>query len=132
MATRKRPLSPHLNIYKGQISSVVSVMQRITGGGLAVGLGFLIYWLGAAAYGPEAYATAQWFLTTWFGYLCLFGFSVCMYFHICNGIRHLIWDIGFGFEIHQVNIGGIMVLAGTALFTVVTWIAVFVKVGGMS
>ena len=55
-----------------------------------------------------------------------------MYFHICNGIRHLVWDIGFGFEIHQVNIGGILVLAGTAVFTVITWIAVFVKVGGMS
>ena len=129
MATRKRPLSPHLSAYKGQISSVVSVMQRITGGGLAVGLGFFVYWLAAAAYGPESYATAQWFLTTWFGYLCLFGFSVCIYFHLCNGIRHLIWDIGFGFEIHQVVIGGIAVLAGTAVLTVITWWVVLVKLG---
>lgn len=129
MAKRKRPLSPHLHIYKGQISSVVSVMQRITGGGLAVGLGFFVYWLGAAAYGPDAYAAAQWFLTTWFGYLCLFGFSVCMYFHLCNGIRHLIWDIGWGFEIHQVNAGGIAVLAGTALFTAITWAVALAKLG---
>ena len=132
MATRKRPLSPHLSVYKGQISSVVSVMQRVTGGGLAVGLGFLVYWLGAAAYGPESYATAQWFLTSWFGYLCLFGFSGCMYFHLCNGIRHLVWDIGFGFEIHQVNIGGIMVLAATAILTVLTWVYVFAKLGVLS
>lgn len=129
MAKRKRPLSPHLSAYKGQISSVVSVMQRITGGGLAVGLGFFVYWLAAAAYGPESYATAQWFLTTWFGYLCLFGFSVCIYFHLCNGIRHLIWDIGFGFEIHQVVAGGLAVLAGTAVLTVITWWVALVKLG---
>jgi succinate dehydrogenase cytochrome b subunit len=131
MATRKRPLSPHLSVYKGQISSVVSVMQRVSGGGLTVGLGFFVYWLGSAAYGPEAYATAQWFLTTWFGYLCLFGFSVCMYFHLCNGVRHLIWDIGWGFEIHQVNASGIAVLVGTALLAVITWITVAVKLGVM-
>ncbi|MBE0530920.1 MAG: succinate dehydrogenase, cytochrome b556 subunit [Rhodospirillales bacterium] len=129
MAKRKRPLSPHLHIYKGQISSVVSVMQRITGGGLAVGLGFFVYWLGAAAYGPDAYATAHWFLTTWFGYLCLFGFTVCMYFHLCNGIRHLVWDIGWGFEIHQVNAGGIAVLAATGIFTVITWAVALAKLG---
>jgi succinate dehydrogenase / fumarate reductase cytochrome b subunit len=131
MAKRKRPLSPHLSVYKGQISSVVSVMQRISGGGLAVGLGFFVYWLGAAAYGPDAYATAQWFLTTWFGYLCLFGFSVCMYFHLCNGIRHLVWDIGWGFEIHQVNASGIAVLAGTALFTAITWAVALAKLGAL-
>jgi succinate dehydrogenase / fumarate reductase cytochrome b subunit len=129
MATRKRPLSPHLSVYKGQISSVVSVMQRITGGGLAVGLGFFVYWLGAAAYGPDAYATAQWFLTTWFGYLCLFGFSVSMYFHLCNGIRHLVWDIGWGFEIHQVTAGGIAVLAGTVILTAITWAVALAELG---
>ncbi|MBC8159392.1 MAG: succinate dehydrogenase, cytochrome b556 subunit [Alphaproteobacteria bacterium] len=132
MTTRKRPLSPHLSVYKGQISSVVSVMQRISGGALAVGLGFMVYWLGAAAYGPETYATAQWFLTTWFGYLCLFGFSAAIYFHLCNGIRHLIWDIGIGFEIHQVNLGGILVLAATAGLTVLTWVVIFAKMGGAS
>lgn len=129
MATRKRPLSPHLSVYKGQISSVVSVMQRVTGGGLAVGLGFFVYWLGAAAYGPDAYANAQWFLTTWFGYLCLFGFSVCMYFHLCNGVRHLVWDIGWGFEIRQVNVGGITVLAGTVVLTAITWAVALAKLG---
>ena len=131
MATRKRPLSPHLSVYRGQISSTVSVFQRITGGGLAVGLLLFVYWLAAAAYGPEAYATARWVLTSWLGYLVLFGVSACLYFHLCNGIRHLIWDIGWGFEIRQVNAGGIAVLVGTAVLTVVTWLVVAAEQGGM-
>ena len=132
MQKRKRPLSPHLSVYKGQISSVVSVMQRVTGGGLAIGLVYFVYWLGAAAYGPEAYARAHWFLTSWFGYLSLFGISICLYFHLCNGIRHLVWDIGYGFEIKQVHLGGIAVLAGTAILTVLTWMVFLLTGGGAS
>ena len=91
MPQRKRPLSPHLSVYKAQLSSVISVMQRVTGGGLGAGLACLLLWLGAAAYGPETYAWAQWVLTSWLGWLVLFGVSVSLAFHMCNGIRHLIW-----------------------------------------
>lgn len=117
-----RPLSPHLQIYKPQITSGVSIFHRITGVILAAGLIVLVYWLGAAAYGPEAYARAQAFLGSWFGYLMLFGFTVALFYHICNGIRHLFWDIGWGFEKDQVTAGGIAVLVGTAVLTAISWI----------
>jgi len=117
-----RPLSPHLQIYKPQITSGVSIFHRITGVILAAGLVVLVYWLGAAAYGPGAYGRAQVFLGSWFGYLILFGFTVALFYHICNGIRHLFWDIGWGFEKDQVKAGGIAVLVGTAVLTAISWI----------
>ena len=132
MPQRKRPLSPHLSVYKAQMSSVISVMQRVTGGGLGLGLACFLLWIGAAAYGPETYAWAQWILTSWLGWLVLFGVSVALAFHLCNGIRHLIWDIGFGFEIDQVVLGGILVLAGTALLSAIFWIVALTRLGVMS
>lgn len=132
MSQRNRPLSPHLSIYKAQLSSVISVMQRGTGAGLGVGLGCFLLWIGAAAYGPETYAWAHWILTSWLGWLVLFGVSVCLAFHLCNGVRHLIWDIGFGFEIKQVELGGLLVLGGTVVLTVAFWAAALLVMGGAS
>ena len=100
----------------------VSILQRITGSGLAVGLLVFTYWLGAAAHGPDAYATAQAFLTSWFGYLLLFGFTVAIYFHLCNGIRHLFWDIGWGFEMETTTASSVAILVGTVVLTALTWI----------
>ena len=100
----------------------VSILQRITGSGLAVGLLVFTYWLGAAAYGPDAYATAQAFLTSWFGYLLLFGFTVALYFHLCNGIRHLFWDIGWGYEMETTTASSVAILVGTVVLTTLTWI----------
>lgn len=122
MATDTRPLSPHLQVYKFQLTMFISVLQRITGGFLALGLLVFAYWLAAAAYGPEAYARAQAVLGSWIGYLAVFGFSVALFFHLCNGIRHLFWDIGWGYENKQVRASSLAVVAGTVVLTALSWI----------
>lgn len=122
MATAQRPLSPHLQIYKPQITSAVSIFHRITGVILVFGVLALVGWLGAAAYGPRAFAVAQALFHSWFGYLCLFGWSACLFYHLCNGIRHLFWDIGWGYEDRQVTASGVAVLVGTAVLTALAWI----------
>ena len=122
MAQGERPLSPHLEIYKPQLTSVLSIVHRMTGVALAGGTLFLTWWLIAAAMGPEAYAFTQWIWGTWLGYLVLFGFSVSLFFHLCNGIRHLFWDVGLGYEIETVYRSGWTVLAATAVLTASAWI----------
>ena len=122
MAQGERPLSPHLEIYKPQLTMVLSITHRFTGVGLAVGTLFLTWWLIAAAMGPEAYAFTQWIYGTWLGYLVLFGFSVSLFYHLCNGIRHLFWDVGLGYEIETVYRSGWSVLAATAVLTFTAWV----------
>ena len=121
MTPGNRPLSPHLQVYKFNITMAASILQRITGSGLAVGLVVFAYWLGAAAYGPDAYATAQAFLTSWIGYVLLFGFTVALSFHICGGIRHLFWDIGWGFELETTNATSVAIIVGTVVLTALVW-----------
>ncbi|MRG71986.1 succinate dehydrogenase, cytochrome b556 subunit [Alphaproteobacteria bacterium HT1-32] len=121
MATKARPLSPHLQVYRPQITSVLSISHRITGIALAVGTILLVYWLGAAAAGPEAYATAQGFIGSWFGLLLLAGWSFCLFYHLANGIRHLFWDAGKGFEIETMELTGKIVVAAAVILTVLAW-----------
>ena len=125
MTTANRPLSPHLQIYKFQLTMAVSVSQRITGAGLAGGLILFAYWLGAAAYGPEAYATAQAFLTSWFGYLLLIGFTFAGSFHLLNGIRHLFWDIGWGFDMETTKASSAAIVVGAVVLTALIWLIVY-------
>jgi len=101
--------------------ALMSITHRATGVALSFGLILLAYWLGAAAYGPAAYATAASLIGSPIGYLVLFGFTVALYYHLCNGIRHLLWDAGWGFEIPQAYKSGYIVLVATAALTVVTW-----------
>ncbi len=122
MAQGERPLSPHLEIYKPQLTMVLSITHRFTGVGLAVGTLFLTWWLIAAAMGPEAYGFTQWIYGTWLGTLVLFGFSVSLCYHLCNGIRHLFWDVGMGYEIETVYRSGWSVLAATAVLTFAAWV----------
>lgn len=122
MTTHPRPLSPHLQIYKPTLHMMMSISHRITGCALIVGTFVLLYWLGAAARGPEAYGSASAFLTSWFGYLILFGWSAALFYHLCNGVRHLIWDTGRGYEIPEIKKSGIVVLAAAAGLTVLAWI----------
>jgi succinate dehydrogenase / fumarate reductase cytochrome b subunit len=82
----------------------------------------LVWWLGAASDGPEPYAAVQHFLGSWIGLLLLFGWSVSLYYHLCNGIRHLVWDTGYGLELNRVYTGGWAVLGATAALTVVSWV----------
>ncbi len=122
MTTGNRPLSPHLQVYKPQITSVLSITHRATGVALAVGTLLLVYWLAAAASGPAAYATAQGLVGSWLGYLLLFGWTASLFYHLANGIRHLAWDAGYGYEIKTVYSSGYAVLAATAILTLLSWI----------
>lgn len=120
---RQRPLSPHLQIYKPQWTSVLSIMHRFTGGALGVGTVLLVWWLYAAMAGGETFRGAQDFLGSWFGRLLLFGWTVALFYHLANGVRHLVWDAGKGFELDTAYRSGLAVLAATAVLTVVAWIA---------
>ena len=126
MAAGNRPLSPHLQVYRPQLTSMLSIAHRITGVALAVGTLLLVYWLAAAAGGPESYAAAQGFIGSFFGQLLLFGWTIALFYHLANGIRHLFWDAGYGFELPTVQRSGLAVLAATAVLTVVSWIAAYV------
>src|SRR5215475_13723619 len=121
MAQSQRPLSPHLQIYRPQLTSVLSISHRAAGVALAVGTLMLVYWVVAAASGPRPYATAQAFMRSWLGMLLLFGWSVALFYHLANGIRHLFWDAGYGFELKAAYASGYAVLIATAALTVIAW-----------
>ena len=92
--------------------------------GVALGVGtlLLVYWLAAAAAGPEAFERAQSFVGSFLGRLLLFGWTIGLFFHLCNGIRHLFWDIGLGFELDDVYRSGWTVVVATAVLSLVTWV----------
>ena len=117
-----RPLSPHLTIYRPQWTSVISILHRVTGVGLALGAMLVVWWFLAAATGPEAFASADGFLTSWFGHLILLGSTWALCFHFLNGIRHLWWDTGRGFDLEQVELSGKIVAGGSVVLTVLIWI----------
>jgi succinate dehydrogenase / fumarate reductase cytochrome b subunit len=119
-----KPLSPHLQIYRPQLTSVLSITHRATGVALAVGTVVLLYWLVAAAAGPAAYEEARACLGSAFVRLLLAGWTFAFYFHLCNGIRHLLWDAGWGFELTTAYRTGYAVVAASVLLTAVTWVCV--------
>lgn len=117
----KRPLSPHLQVYKPQLTSATSIFHRITGAALSLGTFLVIWILVAAATGPEAYGIAIGFSSSIFGQLLLFGWTVALYYHTFNGIRHLIWDTVHLLDLDSAYKAGYAVLALTAVFTILTW-----------
>jgi succinate dehydrogenase / fumarate reductase, cytochrome b subunit len=121
----RRPLSPHLQVYKPQLSSATSIFHRITGCALGVGTLLLTAWLVSAASGDAAFSVVQAILGSWIGVLILIAFTVALFYHFLNGIRHLAWDTGRGFELPDARRAGIMVLAGTVILTVAFWIVAF-------
>jgi succinate dehydrogenase cytochrome b subunit len=118
MTPAERPLSPFL-IYKPQLTSMLSFSHRATGVALGVGTLFLVWWLFAAATSPGAFATARWFFGSWLGLLMLLGWTFSFFFHLCNGIRHLFWDAGYGFELRTTYASGWTVLAASGVLTVI-------------
>ncbi|MCR0983497.1 succinate dehydrogenase, cytochrome b556 subunit [Roseomonas populi] len=121
--TVRRPLSPHLQVYDMlQMSSATSISHRITGSAWSVGLVFFVWWILALAAGPESYARAQWFFGSFIGVIVLFGLSVAVWYHTLNGVRHLVWDAGYGYDIPTTYRTGWMVIIGTGVMTVLTWI----------
>lgn len=130
MDKSQRPLSPHLQIYRLQLTSVLSFTHRSTGIALLVGTLVLVYWLLAAASGAEAYAAAQQLLASWFGRIVLLGFSFALFFHLCNGIRHLFWDAGIGFELKTAYASGTAVIILSIVMTVLAWSLAYALRGG--
>lgn len=118
----RRPLSPHLQVYRWPLSMALSILHRVTGVGLGLGTLMLTWWLVAAATSEAAFATAQWFLGTPIGWLLLFGWSLSLIFHFFSGIRHLVWDAGVGFEPAQYNNSGWAVVIATGVCTVAVWV----------
>jgi len=120
MDRAKRPLSPHLQIYKPQLTSVLSITHRGTGVFLSVGALFLSCWLLAVARGPEAYASLQDFMNAWYGRILLYAWLFALYYHLCNGIRHLCWDMGYGLDLKTTYATGYAVIVLSILFTLFT------------
>ena len=118
-----RPLSPHLSVYRWQITMVMSIMHRITGVGLALGALLTVWWFLAAASGPEAFAAADGFITHWFVVIFLLLPSLmAFWYHFANGIRHLMWDTGYGLTIPEVYTSAYVALGAAALLTLVTFL----------
>ena len=117
-----RPLSPHMTIYRPQITSVLSILHRITGVGLTLGAFLVVWWLLAAATGPEYFALVDGLLTSWLGHLVLLGLTWALCYHFLNGIRHLIWDTGNGFDLEQVEFSGKIVAGGSIALTLLVWL----------
>lgn len=121
-----RPLSPHLSVYRMPLAGILSITHRITGVGLTLGMVLLTYWIVSAAYGPDSYDEAMAYIASPLGLLILFGFSVALFFHLCNGIRHLLWDAGRNFEISETKRGNIYVLVSTIVLTAAAWLLALV------
>jgi succinate dehydrogenase / fumarate reductase, cytochrome b subunit len=123
----RRPISPFMlgSAYKFQTSSLTSILHRITGCALGVGTLLLTYWLVSAATGDGAYSIAEAILGSWFGILILFGFTVALFYHFCNGIRHLAWDAGKGFELPDMHRNGNTVIGATVILTIAFWALVY-------
>ena len=129
MSTKERPLSPHMTVYRFQLTSVLSFLHRITGVALAVGLLLLVYWLLAVASGPEAYNAVQAFNASIVGRTLLFGWTFALFYHLCNGIRHLVWDTGHGYELSDVYRSGWLVVGASVVLTVLAWIWGYSSIG---
>lgn len=120
-----RPLSPHLSVYRWQITNTLSILHRATGFALVFGLALMAVWLIAAAWSPDCFAMLQGFFASILGKLFLFGWTVAFFYHFANGLRHLNWDMGQGFALANVTSSGIFVLVFTAVATAATWLYVY-------
>lgn len=120
-----RPLSPHVTIYRWPITAIMSILHRATGVGLAVGAVLGVWWFLAAATDPEYFALVDGLLTSWIGGLILVLSLAALWYHFCNGIRHLFWDAGYGFDVAALQKIGVAVAAGALVLTLITLIAAF-------
>lgn len=119
-----RPLSPHLTIYKPQLTSMTSIFVRITGNALLVSTLMVIWWFMAAATGPDAFATANGFLTSWFGSLIMIVSLWGLWYHLLGGLRHLIWDMGYGVNIPFAEKLSLVMIFGSLALTVLTIVVI--------
>ena len=128
-AKRARPRSPNVQIYRPQLTSVLSILNRMTGVLLTVCAIVLVIWLVAASTGPQAYAAVQGAIASWIGQIVLFGATFAFFLHLCGGIRHLVWDTVHGFELRAVYISGWAVVAASIVLTVAAWVVSLLMAG---
>jgi succinate dehydrogenase / fumarate reductase, cytochrome b subunit len=131
MASGNRPLSPHLQVYRPQVTSMLSILHRLTGVALVGGALIFTYWISSATYGPEVFAQAQWILGSWFGRLVLFGMAFSLYYHLGNGIRHMAWDVGWGYEMPTLMLTGWLVVLFAGAMSLLTFAAAYVVAGAL-
>lgn len=117
-----RPLSPHLQIYRPQLTSILSFAHRLTGLILGIYAAALVAWVTAAAVGPQAFAVVQIFVRSQFGKILLIACTFSLFLHLCGGIRHLMWDAGRGLELRSIYLSGWIVVAVSTLLTALSWI----------
>ena len=130
MPNENKPLSPHLQIYRLPLTALLSISHRFTGAFLGLGALLLIAVLAAAASGSDAYESVHVLVTSWLGQLLLLLWTLALYFHLCNGIRHLIWDAGYGFELDAAQKSSWSVLFVAGLLTLSTWGLALMVQGG--
>lgn len=124
-ANSNRPLSPHLQVYKLPLLANLSILHRMTGAALSIGGLMIAGWLVAAALGEEQYNIAMNFIRSPLGIFMMFGWSFCFYYHLFNGVRHLVWDTGRLFKLKEAYTSGYAVLILTVLATAATWYDVY-------
>ena len=122
MNDSKNPLSPHLQIYRWHISSLLSITHRISGVINLMALILIFFWLIAFSFGENNYQSFLFIINSFFGKFILIGFTWSMTFHVLSGIRHLIWDLGYGFEIKTAKISGIIVIISSFILTIIFWL----------
>ena len=124
-----RPLSPNIQIYRPQLTSVLSILNRVTGMVLSVCAVVLVAWLVAATAGPHAYAAVQSAIWSWFGQIVLFGCTFAFFLHLCGGIRHLFWDTVCGFELRTIYATGWVVVTASTVLTIAAWVVSLLMTG---
>lgn len=121
MSSANRPLSPHLQVYRWQLTSVLSILHRLTGVFLSVGAVALVWWLFAAAFSDSYFAFVHGLFGTWPGKLFLLGWTFSLFYHLANGVRHLLWDTGVGFDLKTTYLTGWTVVAAAFALTALAW-----------
>ena len=125
---RPRPLSPHLQVYKPQLTSILSILHRGTGIVLSIGSIFLVSWILVLTLGENAYQIYSQLVNNWFGKLVIFGFTFGLFYHLSNGIRHLFWDAGYGYDLKDAYISGFAVIFSSISLTLITWLIVYFRI----
>jgi succinate dehydrogenase / fumarate reductase, cytochrome b subunit len=129
MTVSNRPLSPHIQIYRWPINMTTSILHRASGVALAAGMLLLVCWIAALARGPGSFDLVQHAIASFLGRLLLFGWTWALFFHLSNGIRHLIWDAGAGYDVKTATRTAWLVLAASVVLTLVAWSAGYAAMG---
>ena len=122
MTDKQNPISPHLQIYRWHISSLLSITHRIAGVINLLALILMFFWISTFSLGESNYELFLLAINSFFGKFILIGFTWSMSFHIFSGIRHLVWDMGYGFEIKTANISGVLVILSSLVSTIIFWL----------